>query len=98
MTKECTHEEYYTQFVTESLVKAVVSSIGKKKILASKDKHLNDIQLGLWDNLAPIVALHCASKVSEANASTSGGVRCYSLSDMVCVAKAAARVFKEKEN
>ena len=49
---ECSHREYYSQFVGESIIKLVENGIGIKTILASTDPHLNDIPLKKWDVLA----------------------------------------------
>jgi hypothetical protein len=94
MANECTHAEYYAQFVTEGLMNAVGSAIGVARIKASTDEHLNDIPLQQWDNLQGLVKAYCGSALADSNASTSGGVRSLSLSDCVCVAKAAAHAIK----
>jgi hypothetical protein len=94
MANECTHAEYYDQFVSEGLMNAVGSAIGVKRIKESTDEHFNDIPLQQWDNLQGLVGAYCGSALAESNASTSGGVRGISLSDSVCVAKAAARRIK----
>ena len=95
MNKECSHREYYGQFVSAMLISHVVSIIGGQRINASTDEHLNDIPLAIWDRLAPLVKAHCGSALADSNASTSGGVRSISLADCVCVAKEAARQYKE---
>ena len=91
IAKEITHKEFYGQFVTESVKKAVLCKISKTRLLASTDPHLNDIPLSEWDNLYPVMFQITAREVARANESS--GV---SLSDMVCVAKAAARQIIEE--
>jgi hypothetical protein len=54
MNHECSHREYHAQFVNESVKNRVVYAIGMDKLLASTDKHLNDIPLKMWDTLGPV--------------------------------------------
>jgi hypothetical protein len=51
MNGDCTHSEYYAQFVNESVKDTVVKYIGLDVLRASTDEHLNDIPLQSWDNL-----------------------------------------------
>jgi hypothetical protein len=51
LDKECTHREYYSQFVNPDILHNVKLFIGEDRIKNSKDKHLNDISLVEWDNL-----------------------------------------------
>lgn len=53
LTNQCTHRQYYAQFVTPSCKAKVKSAIGMDLLLASTDPHFNDIPLGEWDRLAP---------------------------------------------
>jgi hypothetical protein len=89
LNDECTHEQYYGQFVTGHLTDAVVNLIGLDRIKASSDPYLNDIPLKAWDNLQPLVMSFAGAAIGKANGS--GGV---ALSDCVCTAKAAARYAK----
>ena len=89
INKECSHKEYYEQFVTDIVLKYVVESIGSKAILNSTDKHLNDIPLIMWDRLYLVDAVARVHNITGYK----GGV---SLSDQVCVAKAAARMHQEQ--
>jgi len=77
---------YYAQFATPEVIEYVVRAIGADKILASTDEHLNDIPLRRWDALTPPINWQL---LREANGNA--GV---SLSDKVCIAKEAARIFK----
>ncbi len=81
------HQSYYAQFVTESLKSTLARHIGAKRIKASKDKYFNDIPLREWDQLACCVPV---VKLRECNGPAAG----VSLSDKVCVLKAAARAIR----
>lgn len=99
MSKKCSHDEYYAQFVNSGVIEIVSFHIGKDKILASEDEHFNDIPLKQWDVLAEPLRHCCGRAVSDSNDSTHGeptkkGYITVSLSDMGCVAKAAARQIK----
>ena len=89
MDKEVTHTEYYGQFVDGVMQEQVGLRIGVNRIINSKDKHLNDIPLKEWDNMEIMVRQHCGTSISMASGC---GV---SLSDCVCVAKAAAKQIKK---
>ena len=49
MDGECTHDQYYDQFVTQELKNTVLRSIPEKQIVMSKDESFNDIPLRSWD-------------------------------------------------
>ena len=87
MNNECSHDEYYSQFVSEGLKNAVSNAIGKDRIIVSENHHFNDIQLNKWDSLSGLIGSYCGKMLGEAN-----GNGYYSLSDTVCVAKAAAKM------
>ncbi len=97
MANECTHEQYYDQFVSDSLCRAVAQAIGKKRIEVSTDEHFNDIPLRQWDALEGLVKTYCGNALADSNSSTAGGVRSISLSDCVCVAKAAAKRIRDMQ-
>ena len=85
---ECTHREYYAQFVDERTKHHVRFGIGMKTLRASTCEHLNDITLKRWDRLVP-----CApgsGKFKEAGDS-------YTLSGGVCMLKEAAKQLLEEE-
>lgn len=44
------HRAYYAQFVTPYVKQLVTDRIGLKTLLASRDEHLNDIPLKVWDS------------------------------------------------
>lgn len=87
MNKECTHREYYGQFVTAGTIEYVRRGIGEKKIMESSDPvFFNDIRLYKWDRLVSQVP--GSRKFKEA-----GDV--YTLAGGVCLLKEAARQFRE---
>lgn len=55
MDERCTHEQFYGQFVTGSVLHLVRSAIGEDAIVASTNPHFNDIPLKQWDNLHEMV-------------------------------------------
>ena len=91
MAKECTHREYYAQFVDEDVKRHILRFIGLKALIRSRDEYLNDIPLKQWDLAVRIMPYSAISKLRQAN--ESGG---HSLSDLVCVAKEAAHQIIEE--
>ena len=89
----CSHREYYGQFVTENIKNYVVSMIGKRAILEATDPHLNDIALQKWDQLTAIRHMINTDKWREVNCCENQSTYPWSLSDQVCIAKEAARQF-----
>jgi hypothetical protein len=90
---------YHAQFVTPEVTQAVLRSIGLARILASKDPHLNDIPLHLWDRIIGFrdtmragtsldTTLGCAAALRAAGDFPSCGV-------LVCIMKEAARQIQE---
>ena len=82
-----TFSEYYLQFITPELEKAVSEKIGIDAVKASNDPHLNDIPLRKWDNLFQDYNLKkgIALKMQEAG-------DYLSLAGAVCTAKECARL------
>ena len=85
------HHAYFSQFVTESTRRFVISHIGLKRLQASKDEHLNDVvkweqggRTWLWDRTPINSAL--AKELGEGRSMAS---RC-------CVGKACARMLLEE--
>lgn len=81
---EATHQEYYDQFVSQATINYVVSRIGSETLLASTDKHFNDIPLARWDNLTSHLPLAITFKAAGDWPTLAG---------LICVAKAAARQY-----
>lgn len=91
IANKCSFWEYYFQFVNHRVEYAVKTYIGLDKILASTDEYFNDIPFHLWDNIHAEFLIDQA-KFKQANETD---VFCWSLSDNVCILKAAARTIKE---
>ena len=84
MAKNCTHREYYGQFVDDEIRNAVGSTIGMGRILASTDKHLNDIPLAEWDRMCHRFLRDTSNRMRDAG-------DFLSMAGWVCIAKEAAR-------
>lgn len=101
MQKECTHQEYYEQFATLGVISLVRSVIGEDLIKKSEHESFGDIPLQKWDSLHVSIGYMVGRKLGESNASMYSDkyahARSWSLSDTVCVAKAAARIIKDSE-
>ena len=87
MAKECTHREYYGQFVTDDTRQTVLQSIGRSKLENSIDPHLNDIPLQQWDHMY-LPPLGCSMKEAGDWLSMAG---------KVCILKEAARQILDEE-
>lgn len=83
INRDCTHREFYSQFVTDQVLNTVKERIGLLRLVKSKDEHLNDIPLKEWDDLG--IAQEARKKFKEINGQ---GV---ALSDIVCINKEAGR-------
>jgi len=51
MDNKATHRQYFSQFVTDEIKGVVKRTLHLKRLLHSKDEHLNDIPLVLWDKM-----------------------------------------------
>lgn len=89
------HRPFYAQFVTPHILRAVEDFIGIDAIVASKDKHLNDIPLIKWDSLSCSLKgpLSVAGEIEYGPEYT--GKKFYSLANGVCILKEAAWQIKE---
>jgi len=92
LNENCTHEQYYDQFVTNDVKNLVLNHFGCEKLKKSylKDKNLNNIPLQLWDNLA--FSLNFDNKFKEFGDFPS-------LAGKICILKNAARqiILENKE-
>lgn len=93
------HNHYYGQFASVAVRVLVTRAIGFDRIKASADPHFNDIPLHEWDALVPFMKDLCLSRMADANGALSVDVFgrrsvLWSISDGVCIAKAAARLIK----
>jgi spermidine/putrescine-binding protein len=92
---EVTHQVYYEQFATPEVIALVKRHIGVDRIKASTDEWFNDIPLGRWDAISGYPGDVIAA-LNASNASTTReGRGWHSMSDLVCIVKAAARMIKE---
>lgn len=91
----CSHDEYYSQFVTDGVIRTLERHIGKAEIEDSTDPHFNDIPLGRWDALALLVPQRLIS-VSNVSTQADGSSPSISLSDRVCILKAAAKIIRDR--
>lgn len=89
LKKECTHEQYYSQFVSKYVYDTVKRCLGAG-IKRSQDEHFNDIELRKWDHVGMLLKETIGRKIYEINGTG------YSLSDLVCTVKEAARQIKKE--
>lgn len=97
ITRKVTHEEFYGQFVNQSLINHVIRIIGEKRILNSRDEYLNDIPLREWNG---ITTSHCINRDKWRKAWNHLDPKTFPWlpSDTICVAKAAAQEFRIKNH
>ncbi len=87
------HRRYFAQAVTPAVIRYVVDKIGAEEIARSKGGSLNEIPLARWDALHPTIKRLCAARVDEMSEGKGG----YALSDSVCIAKEAARIWLDEQ-
>lgn len=102
LNKECTHDEYYRQFVSDGVIDMVGSVIGVDRIKASNDPHFNDIPLREWDKLdGPYGIRYIMNRniFKMANCPEYIGTNkiSWSNSDCISIAKQAARMIVNDE-
>jgi len=90
--KECTHREYYAQFVTPGVKRLVIDRFGVDQLVNTPDQeYLNTINLSQWDGLVPLLWMDF--KVCALMRSTN---EWRSLGTGVCILKEAARQLIEE--
>ena len=89
---DATHEEYYGQFVDSDLLRVVSRVIGTTRIVESTDPHFNDISMPDWDKAGASIPPRILQKLRQAE--PGAGV---SLSDRVCIVKAAASAIADAQ-
>lgn len=52
LNHECSHREYYSQFVNDSIKNDVIQKFGIERLKNSTDEHFNDLPLSQWDQLS----------------------------------------------
>lgn len=90
LNNECTHEEYYSQFVNDTIKARVLQYISENKIKKAfeSDKCLNSIPLSVWDSIAlNLFDVSNKMKLVGDYLTLAGGV---------CIAKQAARMIINK--
>ena len=91
MNNECTHRQYYAQFVTRGIRSSVKRSVGLDNLVRCSDQeYFNTIPLRLWDVLTYNIRV-MVDKALLASANEG-----WSLSTGVCIAKEAARQLVEE--
>ena len=85
---KCTFDDYYGQFVTDTIRFIVEGTIGVERIMRSTDPHLNDISLYSWDRLEPLIKPLIKEQMKKAGDHVA-------LSSVVCVAKTAAKLIRK---
>jgi hypothetical protein len=85
---ECTHREYYAQFVNEQTKRIICTKISWVKLLKSTDEHFNDIPLKKWDNCGICIDYPLLKKCGES----------HTLAVENCIKKEAAKQLIEEYN
>lgn len=80
MDREISHQDYYLWLGDKIGATALDLPVSIERVRASKDEHLNDIALRLWDSRDPSIRMKARAK----------GIRSWSRSDTVCVLKSLA--------
>ena len=87
MAKECSHETYYQQFVTESTKQLVLEQLGLKQLIQAsrQDSSFNTPTTGLkvWDSIG---VTYDREKWEQANGHVG-----HSMAEATCIKKSAAR-------
>lgn len=83
---ECTHEQYYEQFISAEDINYVERLLGDK-IRASTDPHFNDIPLACFDSLRFVGKFKLLQNVGDF----------LTMAGNVCIGKAIARLIKAKK-
>ena len=84
-----THAEYYGQFDSPAVRRAILMVIPMSDLMASTDPHFNDIKLSHWDNIR--LDGEALRKLTIANGHAGVSHYVYAQSDIVCLAKEAAK-------
>lgn len=91
MASRVSHDTYYGQFVTAAVMDLLNERL-RQRVRGSTDPHFNDIALQTWDNLVPHIPEDVWAMVRAA-----GDVNVRTLSNGVCILKAAARRIKQED-
>jgi len=90
LNRECTHQEYYAQFVDNEMKRGLTAYISMERILSSKKENFSDIPLKKWDSASYIVTtIENHKRMKEAgDYLTPAGI--------VCILKEAARQIRDE--
>lgn len=94
LSNRCSHAEYYGQFDSPDVRRAILRVFPMSYLMSSTDPHFNDIRLSRWDTIRLPKETLC--KLSVANGHETSIV--YSLSDVVCLAKTVARLIVAEQS
>jgi hypothetical protein len=86
---ECSHQEYYAQFVNQWILDCVKGRNGINQLLEGENISFNNIPLYWWDQN------NVMSSVDQQLWTAANGSPYHSLSDNLCIQKAAARMIVE---
>jgi hypothetical protein len=86
---ECSHQQYYAQFVNQWILDCVKGRNGINQLLEGENNSFNNIPLSWWDRI------NIMSSVDQQLWAAANGSPYYSLSDNLCIQKAAARMIVE---
>ena len=91
---ECTHREFYSQFVTDSMKQSISAYFGIEKLKKAfeENKHFNSLKLESWDSLA----FSCCQHNYTVKEALKEAKHSYSLSTGVCIMKEAAKQIIEE--
>lgn len=89
LSQQCSHADYYGQFDSPAVRRAILRVIPMSDLMASRDPHMNDIKLSRWGNIRLDGAALRKLTIANGHAGVSHYV--YSQSDIVCLAKEVAK-------
>ncbi len=88
MSKKCSFNEYYAQFVTDSMKQIILNKFSKEQLTEkyNADEHLNNIPLKWWDQYEEFFKQSIARTNKRIN-----GESVWSSCEHTCAMKEAAR-------
>lgn len=95
LDEKCSHHEFYSQFVNESILKKV-RNLFERSIENSKDEHFNDIPLERWDRCSLLELIDTKIWKLANGRKEEDKHFSWSISDNICIAKAAARIIRDE--
>ena len=89
LSQQCTHAEYFGQFDSSAVRRAILRVIPMSDLMASRDPYMNDIKLSRWDNIR--LDGEALRKLTIANGHAGVSHYVYAQSDIVCLTKEVAK-------